>query len=223
MGKQFSLTTTDHHTLGAYRADPSGAAKGGIVVVQEIFGVNRSIRAVCDAFAAQGYAAVAPAVFDRFERNFDSGYTPDEVAHARSFIGKLNWDWLMADVAAAHADLKSVGPTAVVGFCLGGSVAFLSACRLEGLKAGVGYYGGAIVKFADEKPKCPVQLHFGDQDTSIPVSDIEVIKQKQPQAEVHVYPGAPHAFANEDRPSYRREAADLAWNRTLEFLKRTMK
>lgn len=223
MGKHFSLTTGDKHSLGAYRADPSGTPKGGIVVVQEIFGVNNHIRVVCDRFAAEGYAAVAPAVFDRFERNFDSGYSPEEVTHARSFLGKLNWDWMMADLAAGAADLKSVGPLAVVGFCMGGSAAFLAACRLNGLAAAVGYYGGAIAKFADEKPKCPLQLHFGDQDTSIPMNDIETIRAKQPQAEIHVYPGAPHAFSNDDRPSFKKDAADLAWSRTLDFLKRTMK
>ena len=103
MGKQFTLTTTDKHSLGAYRADPQGKAKGGMVVVQEIFGVNHHIRAVCDRLAALGYAAVAPAVFDRFVRDFECGYTPDEIAHARSYLGNLNWEHMMADVAAAKA------------------------------------------------------------------------------------------------------------------------
>ncbi len=223
MGKHFSLTTTDNHSLGAYRADPSGTPKGGVVVVQEIFGVNHHIRVVCDRFAEAGYAAVAPAVFDRFEPGFESGYTPDEVAHARGFIGKLNWDWMIKDIAAAVADLKSTGPVAVVGFCMGGSVAFASACRIDGLSAAVGYYGGFIVKFADEKPKCPVQLHFGDKDASIPLSDVEIIKQKQPQAEVYVYEDSQHAFSNDDRPSFNKTASDLAWSRTLAFLQKTMK
>ena len=102
MGKQFTFTTTDKHSLGAYRADPQGTPKGGMVVVQEIFGVNHHIRAVCDRLAALGYVAVAPAVFDRFVRNFESGYTPDEIAHARSYLGNLNWDHMMADIAAAQ-------------------------------------------------------------------------------------------------------------------------
>ena len=132
MGKQFTLTTTDQHKLGAYRADPQGTPKGGLVVVQEIFGVNHHIRAVCDRLAALGYVAVAPAVFDRFVRDFECGYTPDEIAHARSYLGNLNWDHMMADIAAAQGDLKGVGPLGVIGFCMGGTAAFLAACRLPG-------------------------------------------------------------------------------------------
>ena len=169
MGKQFTLTTTDKHSLGAYRADPAGTPKGGMVVVQEIFGVNHHIRAVCDRLAALGYVAVAPAVFDRFVRNFESGYTPDEIAHARSYLGNLNWDHMMADIAAAQGDLKGTGPLGIVGFCMGGTAAFLAACRIPGFSAAVAFYGGMIGKFADEKPKCPMQMHFGEKDDGIPM------------------------------------------------------
>src|SRR5215469_2328764 len=158
LGKQFTLTATDKHSLGAYRADPAETPKGGMVVVQEIFGVNHHIRVVCDRLAVLGYVAVAPAVFDRFVRNFESGYTPDEIAHARSYLGNLNWEHMMADVAAAQGDLKGVGPLGVVGFCMGGTAAFLAACRIPGFSAAVAFYGGMIGKFADEKPKCPVQI-----------------------------------------------------------------
>jgi carboxymethylenebutenolidase len=223
LGKHLSLTTTDQHKLGAYRADPAGAPKGGIIVVQEIFGVNRHIRAVCDRLAAIGYVAVAPAVFDRFARDFESGYTPDEIAHARGLLGSLNWDHMMADIAAARDEMKSVGPVGVIGFCMGGTAAFLAACRTPGLATSVCYYGGAIGKFADEKPKCPIQMHFGEKDESIPQTVVEEIKKKQPQAEIYVYPGAPHAFSNDDRASFQKEATDLAWKRTQEFLAKTMK
>src|SRR6478752_1736894 len=114
LGKQFSLTAGDKHSLGAYRADPSGKPKGGMVVIQEIFGVNHHIRAVCDRFAAIGYAAIAPQVFDRFARDFESGYTPDEIAHARSLIANLNWDSAIKDIEAAVANLKGVGPVGIV-------------------------------------------------------------------------------------------------------------
>jgi carboxymethylenebutenolidase len=223
LGKHLSLTTTDQHKLGAYRADPAGAPKGGMIVVQEIFGVNRHIRAVCDRLAAIGYVAVAPAVFDRFARDFESGYTPDEIAHARGLLGSLNWDHMMADIAAARDEMKSVGPVGVIGFCMGGTAAFLAACRTPGLATSVCYYGGAIGKFADEKPKCPIQMHFGEKDESIPQTVVEEIKKKQPQAEIYVYPGAPHAFSNDDRASFQKEATDLAWKRTQEFLAKTMK
>ncbi len=223
MGKQFTLTTSDAHKLGAYRADPAGKPKGGVIGVQELVGVNHHIRALCDRLAAEGYVAVAPAVFDRFVRNFESGYTPDEIAHARSYLGNLNWDNMMKDLDAALGDIKSAGPCGVIGFCMGGTAAFLAACRLNGLKAAVGYYGGQIAKFADEKPKCPVQLHFGEKDAGIPLSDVEIVKQKQPQAEVYVYPEAQHGFHCDERASFQKEASTLAWQRTLDFLARHMK
>ena len=223
MGKQFTLTASDKHQLGAYRADPKGAPKGAMVVIQEIFGVNHHIRVMCDRFAEIGYVAVAPAVFDRFARNFESGYTPDEIAHARSLLGNLNWDNMMLDIGAAVSDLKSTGPVGIVGYCMGGTAAFLAACRVQGLSAAVSYYGGQIAKFADEKPKCPLQMHFGEKDESIPMYAVETIKSKQPQAETYVYPGAPHGFSCDDRAAFRKEASDLAWSRTTEFLAKHMK
>jgi carboxymethylenebutenolidase len=223
LGKHLSLTTTDHHKLGGYRADPQGTPKGGLVVVQEIFGVNHHIRAVCDRLAALGYVAVAPAVFDRFVRDFECGYTPDEIANARSYLGNLNFEHMMADITAAKDDMKGVGPIGVIGFCMGGTAAFLSACRIPGVAAAVSYYGGMIGKFADEKPKCPLQMHFGEKDEGIPLSVVEEIKTKQPQAETYVYPGAAHGFYCDERKSYNKEAADLAWSRTQEFLSKNMK
>jgi carboxymethylenebutenolidase len=223
VGKQFNLTASDAHSLGAYRADPAGKPKGGMIVVQEIFGVNHHIRAVCDRLAAEGYVAVAPAVFDRFVRNFESGYSPDEIAHARSYLGNLNWDNMMKDLDAALGDIRSVGPCGVIGFCMGGTAAFLAACRLNGLKAAVGYYGGQIAKFADERPRCPVQLHFGEKDAGIPLSDVEIVKQKQPQAEVYVYPEAQHGFHCDERASFQKEASTLAWQRSMDFLAKHMK
>ena len=180
MGKQFTLTTTDKHSLGAYRADPAGTPKGGMVVVQEIFGVNHHIRAVCDRLAALGYVAVAPAVFDRFVRDFESGYTPDEIAHARSYLGNLNWDHMMADVRRRRRAIsRASGPLGIVGFCMGGTAAFLAACRLPGFSAAVAFYGGMIGKFADEKPKCPMQMHFGEKDDGIPM---DVVDEHQGEA-----------------------------------------
>jgi len=223
MGQHVKLTTTDAHTLGSYRADPAGQPKGGLVVVQEIFGVNHHIRAVCDRLAALGYTAIAPAVFDRFVRDFECGYTPDEIAHARGYLGNLNFDHMMHDMTAAKNELKGVGPIGVIGFCMGGTAAFLAACRIPGIAAAVSYYGGMIGKFADEKPKCPLQMHFGEKDEGIPLATVEEIKKKQPQAETYIYPGAPHGFYCDERASYRQDAADLAWSRTQEFLKKHMK
>ena len=179
MGKHFSLTSSDKFQLGAYRADPSGPAKGGIVVIQEIFGVNHHIRAVCDRLAAEGYAAVAPALFDRQQKDFESGYTPDEIANARKFVANPDWGAMLRDTQAAIDDLKKDGPVAIMGFCMGGTIAFLAACKLNGLSAAVCYYGGQIAKNADEKPKVPTMMHFGEKDASIPMTDVETVKQKR--------------------------------------------
>lgn len=223
MGKHLTLTAADQHKLGAYRADPVGTPKGGMVVIQEIFGVNHHIRAVCDRLAALGYVAVAPAVFDRFVRDFESGYTPDEIAHARSYLGNLNWDHMTADMTAAVAELKGTGPIGIVGFCMGGTAAFLAACRIPGISAAISFYGGMIAKFADEKPKCPLQMHFGEKDEGIPLTTVEEIKKKQPQAETYIYEDAPHGFYCDERAAYRQAAADLAWARTKEFLAKNMR
>jgi carboxymethylenebutenolidase len=222
LGKHFSLTTTDNHSLGAYRADPDGKPIGAMVVAQEIFGVNSHIRNVCDRLAAEGYVALAPALFDRFVRDFESGYTPDEVAHARSYLGKIDWNKMLLDIQAGIDNVKSAGPVGVIGFCMGGSIAFLSATRLSGLNCAVAFYGGQIVKFADEKPKCPVQMHFGEQDANIPMSDVEIIMQKRPEAEIYTYP-AGHGFYCDERGSFHDTSAKLAWERTLEFLSQYMK
>jgi carboxymethylenebutenolidase len=222
LGKHFSLTAADNHSLGAYRADPAGTPKGAMVVVQEIFGVNSHIRNVCDRLAAEGYMAVAPALFDRFVRDFQSSYSPDEVAHARSYLAKIEWPKILLDIQAALDEVKSAGPLGVIGFCLGGSAAFLSATRLNGLKAAVAFYGGQIVKFADEKPKCPVQMHFGETDASIPMSDVAIVKEKRPDCEIYTYP-AGHGFYCDERASFHNPSATLAWERTIAFLDKHMK
>jgi carboxymethylenebutenolidase len=221
---QFTLTAADQHKLGAYRADPQGAPpKGGMVVIQEIFGVNRHIRAVCDRLAQEGYAAVAPALFDRTVRNFESGYSPAEIEKARTFVAKPDWDAMLRDTDAAIKELKSVGPVGIIGFCMGGTIAFLSACRLSGLSAAIAYYGGRIVAFADEKPKCPTQMHFGEQDHSIPMTDVETIKRKRPDCEIYVYKDAGHGFHCDERGSFHQPSRDLAWQRSMAFLQKHMK
>ena len=219
MGKSLNLKASDNHQLGAYRADPAGKPVGGIVVIQEIFGVNHHIRSVCDRFAAEGYAAVAPALFDRQVKDFQSGYSPEEIEKARKFVANPDWDAMLRDTAAAIAELKGVGPVAIVGFCMGGTIAFLAACRLDGLSAAVGYYGGRIVALADEKPRCPTQLHFGEKDQSIPMTDVETIKKKRPDCDIHVYKDAGHGFHCDERGSYHEPSSKLAWERTLAWLK----
>jgi carboxymethylenebutenolidase len=219
MGKPLSLTAKDSHRLGAYRADPEGKRRGGVVVVQEIFGVNRHIRSVCDRLAALGYAAVAPALFDRFARDFQSGYSPDEIANARKFLVDIDWAAFVRDTAAAMESLPR--PAAVMGFCMGGTVAYLAATQLDGLAAAVCFYGGQIAKSADVKPRCPTQMHFGEKDEHIPMADVAAIRAKRPDCEIHVYP-AGHGFYCDERGSFHAESAAIAWGRALEFLNRAM-
>jgi carboxymethylenebutenolidase len=224
LGKHFTLTAADSHKLGAYRADPAGTPKGGMVVIQEIFGVNQHIRAVCDRLAGEGYVAVAPALFDRQVKDYQCGYTPAEIEKSRTFVAKPDWDAMMRDTNAAIQEIKAVGPIGIIGFCMGGTIAFLAATRLSGLKASIAYYGGRIVAFADEKPKCPLQMHFGEKDQSIPMTDVETIKQKRSgDCEIYVYKDAGHGFHCDERGSFDKGSSETAWQRTTDFFAKNMK
>jgi carboxymethylenebutenolidase len=218
VGQDIKLKASDSFELGAYRADPSGAAKAAVVVIQEIFGVNHHIRSVCDRLAGEGHVAIAPAIFDRIEPGFTSGYSPDEVANARKFVANPDWAAMLRDTQAAIDAVRSIGPVGIIGFCLGGSIAYAAATKLSGLSAAIGYYGGAIVRFADDKPKVPTQLHFGEKDAGIPLSDVEIIKAKRPDVEVFIYPGAQHGFHCDERASHDKASADIAWPRSMAFL-----
>lgn len=223
MGQAIKLTASDNFQLGGYRADPAGAPKAAVVVIQEIFGVNHHIRAVCDRIAGNGYVAIAPAIFDRIEPNFQCGYSPEEVAVARKFVANPDWTAMLRDTQAAIDAVKDVGPVGIVGFCLGGSVVYAAATKLSGLSVAIGYYGGAIVRFADDKPKVPTQLHFGEKDTGISLADVETIRAKRPDVEIHVYPGAQHGFNCEERASYDKASADIARQRSVDFFARHLK
>jgi carboxymethylenebutenolidase len=223
VGQDIKLTASDHFQFGGYRAEPKGAPKGAVVVIQEIFGVNQHIRAVCDRLAGEGYVAIAPSIFDRIEPGFTSGYSPEEVATARKFVANPDWAAMLRDTQAAIDAVKDVGPVGIIGFCLGGSVAYAAATKLSGLSGAIGYYGGAIVRFADDRPKVPTQLHFGEKDAGIPLSDVEAIKAKRPEVEIHVYPGAQHGFNCDARASYDKASADIAWPRSIAFLAKHLK
>jgi carboxymethylenebutenolidase len=217
VGRDIKLTASDNFQFVAYRADPASAPKAAIVVIQEIFGVNHHIRAVSDRLASEGYVAIAPSIFDRIEPNFTSGYSPDEIAVARKFVANPDWAAMLRDTQAAIDAVRDVGPVGIIGFCLGGSVAYAAATKLAGLSAAVGYYGGAIARFADDKPQVPTQLHFGEKDASIPLSDVDMIRAKRPELEIHVYPGAQHGFHCDERASYDKKSAEIAWPRSLAF------
>jgi len=214
---KINLTAPDGHNFSAYRADPEGTPRAAVVVIQEIFGVNSHIRSICDRLAQAGYSAIAPALFDRIERDFESGYTPEDVEHARSFIPKANWEVFMRDTDTARAAVSDAGKVFIVGFCLGGVVAFLAATRLKGFSAASGFYGGRIEAYADEVPQCPTQLHYGTEDASIPMSNVESVQARRTDCDIHIYEGAGHGFNCDQRASFHPEAAKLAWGRTMEL------
>ena len=219
MGEMINLTAEDGFTLSAYQATPSGTPRGGLVVVQEIFGVNSHIKRVTDGFAADGYVAIAPAIFDRVERGFESGYAPPDIERGRAVRGKLQMDQVLMDVKAAAKELaKSGQKVGVVGYCFGGFVAWVSATRLDGFAASVGYYGGGIGDTANEEPRCPVMLHFGETDASIPKDQYEKVMTAHPKLPVHIYP-AGHGFNCDERGSHHEPSARQARQRTIEFFR----
>lgn len=216
MGKHVTLTAEDGHTFSAYTA---GDGPLGLIVVQEIFGVNSHIRNTVDRFAGQGFTAIAPALFDRIGPGLELGYTTDDVAEGRALRGKVNNPDALADIKAASEHLKAAGlPVGVVGYCWGGSLAWAAATGLEGIGASVGYYGGEIPKNRDAQPKCPVMLHFGEADTGIPMADVETVIKAHPEVPIHIYP-AGHGFSCDERGSYDEASHKSALSRTLPFLK----
>ena len=223
MGEMLTLTADDGHRLAAYRATPAGAPRGGLVVIQEIFGVNSHIKRTCDGFAADGYVALAPAIFDRVERDYATGYGPADIERGRAVRGKLTLDQAVTDVRAAVRELARTGApgakVGVVGYCFGGTLAWLAATRIDGLAAAIGYYGGGIADAVGEQPRCPVLLHFGETDASIPKAHWEAVRAHHPKVEVHIYP-AGHGFNCDERGSYHAESARLARERTLALLRR---
>jgi carboxymethylenebutenolidase len=220
MAEMLTLTAEDSHRLAAYRVAPAGTPRGGVVVIQEIFGVNTHIRKVADGFAADGYVALAPAIFDRVEREFSIGYKPEDIERGRAVRMKIQLEDMVQDVRAAVKALAAEGlKVGVVGYCLGGTLAWLAATRIDGVACAVGYYGGGIADTAQEHPKCPVVLHFGETDQSIPTEHHDRIRAAQPSLPMHVYP-AGHGFNCDERGSYHAASAALARTRTLEFLKR---
>jgi carboxymethylenebutenolidase len=219
MGFNVELTAADGHRLSTYLAEPKGRPRGGIVVIQEIFGVTRHIRATADQYAAAGFLSVAPAMFDRVERNVDVPYS--DLAKGRGYVQALNDGQVMLDVQAAIDRVSAAGKVGVVGYCWGGTVAYLTAAKAK-VDAAIAYYGSGIGRhIADEadRPRAPIMFHFGEQDKSIPPSVVEQIKAAVPSGIFYLYP-AEHGFNCTERASFDPASAQLALERSLEFLHR---
>jgi carboxymethylenebutenolidase len=220
VGKMIELAAGDGHKLSAYRAEPAGKPRGGLIVVQEIFGVNSHIRGVADGYAADGYLVIAPAFFDRVERGLDIGYTPADIERGRAFIPKMQWDTAMLDAAAGLENVKSAGKVGIVGYCWGGTTSWIGAARLAGLACAVCYYGGGIPNNQNEQPKCPVMFHWGETDHSIPIEAAKKVIAAHPAAQSFIYEKAGHGFNCDQRGSYDAASARLARSRSLEFLRK---
>jgi len=218
MSATIKLTAADGHQPGAYHRAPGSQAHSAVVVIQEIFGVNSHIRSVADDFAAQGYHAIAPALFDRVEPNVELDYNAADMQRGMGMATKIGMENAVKDIAAAIDYARGTlgcAKVAVVGYCFGGSLAWLAATRL-GPAAAVGYYGGRIAQYAAERPLCPVMLHFGKRDQHIPLSEIDKIRAQHPELPVYMY-DAGHGFNCDQRKDYEPHSAKLARERTLEL------
>ena len=219
-GRSIELTAADGHRLSAYQSMPDGKPKGGIVVLQEIFGITANIRAICDHLAGCGYCAIAPSLFDRQTRDLVLPYTTDGSVKGRALRQSIGWTNALADTAAAANALASTGKIAAFGFCWGGTVAWLAAARLPHIGAAVCYYPTQILPFAAEAPRFPVLMHFGERDPFTPLSTIGTLRANHgSRVEIQVYP-AGHGFDCNDRTDYHQPSADGARERTLAFLAR---
>lgn len=216
MGEFTTLMARDGHEFQAWLAAPAGTPRGAIVVVQEIFGINSHIRSVADGYAAEGYVTIAPSLFDRVRRGIELGYSADDVQEGFGYVQQLQHEQIMKDLSAAIAVVKHAGRVGMVGYCWGGKITYLSAAELP-IACAVSYYGGGIVQVLDKKPKRPVMYHFAELDKHIPLSDVEKIKEANPDGLFHIYPGADHGFNCDQRPSYHPQSAALARERSLAF------
>lgn len=221
MGQMIKLTAADGVTIGAYKAEPDGAPRGAIVLLQEIFGVNAHIRRVADRFAGDGYLVVAPALFDRVEPDVELGYDAEAFPAAVALVQRVDHAKTPLDVAAAVTVASEGGKVAVVGYCWGGSLAYDAACSAAGVTAAVGYYGGNIAKSLDRTPNVPLILHFGEHDDHIPLRDVDAIRAALPDVPIYTY-DAGHGFNCDARAAFDEPSAAKALERTLAFLSETV-
>ena len=215
MGETVQLAASDGHQLGAYLAKPDGAPRAGLVLLQEVFGVTDHIRRVTDGFAAEGYLAIAPSLFDRVEPGITLPYT--DVERGREVMLKLDRERSVLDIAAAADAVRTAGKVVSVGYCWGGAMADLAACRLE-LAGAVSYYGRMITEWLELEPNCPVLYHFGGNDALIPMTTLQQIRGGRPDGIMYLYPEAGHGFNCDERDDFDPDSAGQALDRTLTFL-----
>lgn len=219
MGEFTTIMARDGHEFQAWLAAAPARPRGALVLLQEIFGVNTHVRALADAYAAEGYTVIAPALFDRVRRGIELGYTPQQMQEGSGYRSQLDPEATLKDIAAAQAVVKNSGRSGVLGYCWGGSLAYLAAGKLP-FACAVVYYG-KVSAYLEQKPRCPIMFHYGARDASIPAADVERVRAALvPPALLYVYEDAGHGFNRDVSDSYSPAAAALARSRTLEFLAR---
>ncbi len=216
---RINLTSSDGFDLGAYQSLPDGTPKAGIVVIQEIFGVNPHIRAVADRYAVDGYGVVAPQIFDRTERDVELGYSTDEDWARGMKLAFEDYDLEAGtrDIQAAIDAASQFGKVGLVGYCFGGKLAWIAACECSGLSAAASYYGGGIAKEAHRTARCPVIAHFGELDEGVPLDEVRVFEAAQLDVAINIYPSAGHGFNCDHRDGYHAPSAEAALVNTLAF------
>jgi len=217
MGEMVELTAMDGHVFNAYVSKPDGDTKGAVVIIQEIFGINAHMKSVCDRYASLGYTAITPALFDRIQKNIELEYTAEGIAEGLEYKKQCDDNTALNEIAASARYVSDAGKVSVIGYCWGGTLAYLAAGSLDGIFKAVGYYGGGIVSLLNKPPQIPTLLHFGEQDHSISMTDVEKITKALPAVKIYTYP-AGHGFSCDARGSYDKDASNLALERTLAFL-----
>ncbi len=218
-GSMIRMKMSDGAEIGVYRVEPKGKRRGGLVLIQEIFGVTEHIRECCDGFAEEGYEVLAPSLYDREAPGFQASYSPEDIQKAIKIArGEHPFEESIADTQVCIDALKGKGPVFITGYCYGGSVTWAAACKCDGLAAASGYYGAKIPEMAAWQPKCPTILHFGRHDHGIPMEQVERVQTRHPDVQVYIY-DAGHGFNSDRRSDYNEAAAKLAMQRTLELFR----
>ena len=217
MGEIINATASDGHEFDIYLAQAKGSPRGGIVLIQEIFGVNNHIKNVAEKFSSNGYLVGAPSLFDRVQPDIQLGYSTEDIRRGRELKDNLGNESPLMDITATLNIVRSAGHVAVVGYCWGGTLAWLSACQVDGFNAAISYYGGGIGKLLSIQPKCPSIFHFGEQDHAIPAEEINSLRQAHPECPIYLYP-AGHGFNCEQRDSFNSTSSAIAFERTIQHL-----
>ena len=218
MGQRIKITASDGFELNAYRAKPEGVMRGGVVLIQEVWGLNNWIRSEVDRYASHGYLTVAPALFDRVDYGYESeNYGPDQFKIIGEMFKRFDWSKALLDVEAAIKAAAEAGKVGITGYCFGGQTTWRAASALDGLSAASGYYGGGVPNYLEMSPKTPIEMHYGAKDDSIPLEQVEQLKARHPEANIYTYQ-ADHGFCNSDRPDhFDADACKSANQRSLDF------